>query len=57
VILVGNKLDLKERGKGVSKEEINKYLSCHKKWEYIECSAKSNTNINSIFKKVGYMLR
>lgn len=33
-------MDLKEVGKGVPREEINKYLSKHKKWDYMECSAK-----------------
>jgi GTPase SAR1 family protein len=54
---VGNKVDLKEKGKGVTREEINKYLSGHKKWEYLECSAKENLNVKNIFQRVAVMLR
>jgi homoserine acetyltransferase len=50
-------MDLKETGKGVSREEINKYLSSHKKWDYVECSAKENNNVKNIFAKISMKLR
>lgn len=57
VMLVGNKSDLKEQGNGVSREDINKYLSRHPKWNYQECSAKLNWNVKEMFIRVARMVR
>lgn len=57
VVLVGNKTDLRVAGKGVSSEEVRKYMSKKNKWQYIECSAKNNLNIKEIFRLVAKMLR
>lgn len=55
-MLVANKIDLRGSG-GVTQEEVNRYLQRHKKWQYIECSAKQNVNVRNIFKLVGSMVR
>jgi len=57
IILVANKIDLRESGKGVSKEEVSRYLEKRKKWLYAECSAKDNLNVKSIFKMVSSSVR
>ena len=51
IILVGNKIDLKEK-RVVNKEEAEKF-SQEKKYEYFEVSAKEGTNIdNMIYKSI-----
>lgn len=49
MILVGNKADLVEPGKGVSDKTINKFLVGQKEWKYLQCSAKQNKNVGKIF--------
>lgn len=56
-MLVGNKSDLKEEAKTVTREEVNKYLSKHPKWAYSECSAKLNWHVKEMFEKVAKMVR
>lgn len=45
VILVGNKVDLKIKGKGVPEEKIKSFLKDRKSWTYFECSAKQNKSV------------
>jgi GTPase SAR1 family protein len=56
-MLVGNKSDLKEAGKGVSKEQVNAHLQRHPRWTYLECSAKLNWNVKPIFERLGGLMR
>ena len=56
-MLVGNKFDMKEPGKGVSKEAVKGYLEKHPRWRYKECSAKLNWNVSDVFDQVGGMVR
>ena len=49
LILVGNKLDL-EQERVCNKEEALKLMVSYKFFNYIECSAKTGENIESIFK-------
>ncbi|MFW9942833.1 MAG: Rab family GTPase [Candidatus Thorarchaeota archaeon] len=49
LILVGNKLDL-EQERVCNKEDALKLINLYKFFNYIECSAKTGENIESIFK-------
>jgi small GTP-binding protein len=49
LILVGNKLDL-EQERVCSRKEALKLMKSYKFFNYIECSAKTGENIQSIFK-------
>ena len=49
ILLVGNKIDL-ESERTVSKAEIEQFAKYHK-LEYVETSAKTNTNVKEVFHK------
>ena len=51
-MLVGNKSDAREEGKGVSKMEVRQYLTRKQGWDYMECSAKNNLNVQPIFQRI-----
>jgi small GTP-binding protein len=51
LILVGNKIDL-EQERDFKKEEVLNLMKSYKFFDYIECSAKTGENIDSIFKSL-----
>ena len=54
-ILVGNKIDLCEEMKIISKESIEKFAES-KNMKYFEASAKEGTNVEKIFIELGEMI-
>jgi len=55
LVLVGNKIDLEEEKRVVSKDSSQSFCSS-KSIIFVECSAKDNNNVNKIFEEIAYKL-